>query len=203
MKKITLFAIALFAFSNSVTASEAIVSMRAISVAEAEPIVFMERGVEFFVFPDGQFDFNTKPAATGSLYYKNTGRASLNRAHGAPGVQVVNRGVRVEHDEFGRVRRVGNVFINYDAHDRIKRIGSVYMTYNRFALSQVGGLRIKYNNRGYITGFSGSVNGYQPSAYTPGNYVGNSDYSDSNDSVDQDYYYYKSDGTKDKIPVRK
>jgi hypothetical protein len=33
-----------------------------------------------------------------------------------------NFGVKVEHDNFGRVRRVGNVFINYDANDRIKRV---------------------------------------------------------------------------------
>jgi hypothetical protein len=47
-----------------------------------------------------------------------------------------NQKVKVEHDNFGRVRRVGNVFINYDANDRIKRVGSVYMAYNRFALEQ-------------------------------------------------------------------
>ena len=25
----------------------------------ADPIVFMERGIEFYVFPNGEFDFNT------------------------------------------------------------------------------------------------------------------------------------------------
>jgi hypothetical protein len=34
-----------------------------------------------------------------------------------------NQNFEVEHDNFGRVRRVGNVFINYDANDRIKRVG--------------------------------------------------------------------------------
>jgi hypothetical protein len=47
-----------------------------------------------------------------------------------------NYGVKVEHDNLGRVRQVGNVFINYDANDRVKRIGSVYMTYNRYALER-------------------------------------------------------------------
>ena len=27
----------------------------------AQPIMFVERGVEFLVFPDGSFDFNTNP----------------------------------------------------------------------------------------------------------------------------------------------
>jgi hypothetical protein len=53
-----------------------------------------------------------------------------------------NFGVKVEHDNFGRVRRVGNVFINYDANDRIKRIGLSTWLYNRFALEQVGDYRL-------------------------------------------------------------
>jgi hypothetical protein len=59
----------------------------------------------------------------------------------APGNRKGNYGVKVEHDNLGRVRQV-NVFINYDANDRVKRIGSVYMTYNRYALERVGGLEI-------------------------------------------------------------
>jgi hypothetical protein len=35
----------------------------AVDFRNAEPIVFMERGVEFFVFADGQFDFNTRPSS--------------------------------------------------------------------------------------------------------------------------------------------
>jgi hypothetical protein len=31
----------------------------------------------------------------------------------------------VAHDDQGRVRQVGNVFINYDVNDRVKRIGSI------------------------------------------------------------------------------
>jgi hypothetical protein len=36
----------------------------AVDFRNAEPIVFMERGVEFFVFADGQFDFNTDHLVT-------------------------------------------------------------------------------------------------------------------------------------------
>jgi hypothetical protein len=73
------------------------------------------------------------------MYYKPSGRRNVNRTWSANEYQKSKFGVKVEHDDFGRVRRVGNVFINYDANDRIKRIGSVYMAYNRFALEQVGG----------------------------------------------------------------
>lgn len=123
----------------------------------AEPISFIERGVEFFVFMDGQFDFNTEGSATGGLYYKG-GRPAVNKTYGVPGNNRAG-GTIVEHDNQGRVRRVGNVFINYDAANRIKRIGSVYMSYNRNFLTQIGGLRITYDRSDRVIDYSGSVKG--------------------------------------------
>ncbi len=155
-----------------------------------EPIVFTERGIEFYVFSNGEFDFNTQPSQ-GTVYYKN-GRRSTNTTYGAP---VNYGGIKIEHDYLGRVRRIGNVFVNYDASDRIKRIGSVYMTYNRFALSQVGNLKIVHNRRGEIIDIIGQVKGY-----SYGNSHGNSgNYYTSPAHNDNDYYYYKTDGTKVKI----
>ncbi|HSD15547.1 MAG TPA: hypothetical protein VLB74_12925 [Flavobacterium sp.] len=174
----------------------------------AEPIVFMERGIEFYVFPDGQFDFNTRPSGPR--------QTTVNTTYGAPGVHTsthygpANYGVRVEHDNFGRVRRIGNVFINYDGYNRVKRVGSVYMRYNSFALSQVGGLRILYNRRGYIIDVDGYVNGWSHGySYNPYTYNGNGyDNQDSGNDYgyesgsgynEDDYYYYKADGTKAKM----
>lgn len=169
----------------------------------AEPIVFLERGVEFYVFPNGEFDFNTV-----SNHYNANPRprnGGVNRTYGAPGVRSYygpsNRGIKIEHDYMGRVRRVGNTFINYDASGRVKRIGNVYMRYNSFALTQVGGLRIIYDRRGRIIDVVGYVN-YNNSHYNynPGNGYGygnnDIDYGDDNDD---DYYYYKKDGTKAKM----
>ncbi len=140
----------------------------------AEPIVFTERGVEFFVFPDGQFDFNTRPSTGADMYYKPSRRSAVNKTYGAPAsFRNGNYGVKVEHDNMGRVRRIGNVMINYDSNDRIKRVGSVYMTYNRYALEQVGGLQIIYNRRGQIVDMVGTVKGgraYQYSQNNNGNY---------------------------------
>ena len=177
----------------------------------AEPIMFMERGIEFYVFPNGEFDFNTRPSGPR--------RTVVNTTYGAPGVRTTttyygpaNYGVRIEHDNFGRVRRVGNVFINYDGYNRVKRVGSVYMRYNSFALTQVGGLRIFYNRRGHIIDVAGYVNGashaYAYNPFTSGGY-GN-DYSYNTPDYDygyesgsghneDDYYYYKADGTKAKM----
>lgn len=182
----------------------------------AEPIVFTERGVEFFVFADGQFDFNTRPSSGSKMYYKPNGRRNVNGTYGAPmNTRNQNFGVTVEHDEFGRVRRVGNVFVNYDVNGRIKRVGSVYMTYNRFALEQVGGLQIIYNRRGQIVDIIGSVNGRTANEpiqinrydndYEYGNSRGRDEvpsrYEDS--SNDQDQYYFKKNDTKVKADEAK
>ena len=111
-----------------------------------------------------------------------------------------NYGTRIEHDSFGRVRRVGNTFINYDNRDRVSRIGSVYMRYNRTALTQIGGMRIVYNRRGEIVDTVGNIKSYSGYAYNCNNhyYDDNDNYTASNYN-NNDYYYYKTDGTKAKI----
>ena len=173
----------------------------------AEPIVFIERGVEFLIFPDGTFDFNTEiDNNISDVYYKNsrTRRSSVNITYGAPGtVSRVNystprpRGVIITHDNNGNVRRIGNVFINYDSHGRIKRAGSVYMSYQRGngLLRQVGGLRVNYNHWGEIVHISGIVNHSNSELNCGvGSGVGGHVYDDYDGDFDDDYYYYRKDG---------
>jgi hypothetical protein len=170
----------------------------------AEPIMFIERGVEFLIFPDGSFDFNTEIVNhTSNVYYRsNTRRTSVNTTYGAPGT--VNRvyysnprptGVIITHDANGKVRRIGNVFINYDREGRIKRAGSVYMSYQRGngLLRQVGGLRVNYNHWGEIVHIAGYVNHYNTgfnSGQSGNNFFGFNDVDDYDDS----YYYYRKNG---------
>ena len=208
MKKITLLVASIFVFGGSIAnAAEKIdfsVERRSpVDFRDADPIVFTERGIEFFVFPDGQLDFNTRPTTGRDMYYKSSRKNSVNKTFGAPGnVRNGNYGVKVEHDNMGRVRQVGNVFINYDVNDRVKRIGSVYMTYNRFALERVGGLEIIYNRRGQIVDTFGAVKGGRAYQYSQ-NSFGNNDFGSNQNSNDDDYYYYKSNGTKAKIEKTK
>ena len=86
MKKITLLVASIFVFGGSVAnATEKIVfSVETKSPADfrnAEPIVFTERGIEFFIFPDGQLDFNTHPSAGSSdgMYYKASKKNGINK----------------------------------------------------------------------------------------------------------------------------
>lgn len=159
MKKITLLVASIFLIGSGVAnAADRNNRKSSVDFRNADPIVFVERGIEFYLFADGQLDFNTKPSS-GEMYY-NSGRriGMVNKTYEASSYYK-NYGVKVEHDNKGRVRSVGNVMINYDANNRVKRVGSVYMTYNRFALTQVGGLKIVYNNRNQIVDVYGAVNG--------------------------------------------
>lgn len=177
----------------------------------ADPIMFIERGVEFYVFPNGDFDFNTVTTTAP----RTSSREARNTTYGAPGVQTRsynhyyprNYGIRIEHDSFGRVRRIGNVFINYDFDGRVKRVGSVYMRYNSFALTQIGGMRIIYDRHGCIVNMVGYVNAssatYFNNYQNNNHYQADNYYNNNNNGADnyndEEYYYYRKDGSKAKM----
>ena len=185
MKNFTFLAAAIFAMASTANASEIINPFGHFSdkntrmvFSENDPVEFTERGIQFFVFPNGEFDFNTVPETAPTTYYKN-GRRNTNTTYGAPS------GTRIEHDALGRIRRIGNVFINYDSSNRIKRIGTIYMNYNRFALIQVGNLKIFYNRNGQITSITGAVKNEIP--VRTYHYNNGQTYGGQNDNI-----YYKT-----------
>ena len=193
MKKITLIFAALFVVSvaQAVEGFKAFNNDRIVfNFNNAEPIAFIERGIAFYVFMNGEFDFNTESTSNGFIYRQGRGSAN-GRFENQPSNF---RGVRIEHDNMGRVRRVGNVFINYDFQNRIKRIGSVTIFYNRFSLAQVGGLRLIYNRFGEIVDTIGSVNGRWNSQYGPNNNLNFGDSGFGNSGFDNNNYYNNGGG---------
>lgn len=124
----------------------------------AQPVVFVERGVEFFIFPDGSFDFNTDYGHKRSRYsHRSTLSSNYGRVWNGSGR---SHGVYVSYDRFGQVRRINNMSIDYDRRGKVRHIGSVVMKYNRGngRLKQVGSLRVNYNHWGTIVHSYGSVN---------------------------------------------
>ena len=200
MKKITLIVAGIFLFGGvGANASGRNKRMAPVDFRNADPIVFMERGVEFYIFADGQFDFNTRPS-NGDVYYKSGRRNVENRYRNRDNFQNRNYGVKVERDNMGRVRSVGNVFVNYDAYGRIKRVGSVYMNYNRYALDRVGGLQIIYNRRGQIVDFVGAVNGGRDYQYSQDDCDDNNpNYGYTQQNSNDDNAYYRTNGGKPKV----
>ena len=201
MKKITLLVASILLVGSVANASEIIkkTGEERTTFSFDEPISFTERGIEFFVFPNGEFDFNTRPDdSQGDYFYKTAGKRGDSQERGP-----MNYGTRIEHDSFGRVRRIGNTFINYDSRDRVNRIGSVYMRYNRTALTQIGGMRIVYNRRGEIVDTVGNIKSFSGYVYNYNNHYNDDDNYTASNNNDSDYYYYKVDGTKAKIEDRK
>jgi hypothetical protein len=197
MKKITLLVAGILLIGSVAKASElkSTDEKRITRINFDEPLSFTERGIEFFVFPNGDFDFNTRPNdSEGDYFFKSAGRRSSEVSRNN---RPLNYGTLIEHDSFGRVRRVGNTFINYDNKDRVSRIGTVYMRYNRFALVQIGGMQILYNKRGDIIDTIGNIKGRRSVAgFTNDYYYGPT--SGSNYAYNNDYYY-KAQSKKDKI----
>lgn len=212
MKKITLF-VAGFLLATSMTKASEIINFSDLNSKftsrfhQDAPIQFSERGIDFFVFQNGDFDFNTRPNEGARAYYYRTAGPSNENSR-----SLDNYGVRIEEDNFGRIRRIGNTFINYDAQDRVSRIGSVFLRYNRFALAQIGGLQLVYNRFGVLINTFGSIKSVRNYGFTNsnqvycnnGNYFGNNriDYDQNNDNQYNNDYYYRNDGTKAKIEDR-
>ena len=182
-----------------------------------EPIAFEERDIMFYVFLDGSFDFNTEPTTQVDYIYKRG-----NRHYTAP------RGIRIERDAQGNIRRIGNVFISYGYDGQVKRIGSVFIEYDRGRMQRVGNLKIIYTRNGVH--FAGNVKGrygyyqnnphftYNWSSFNPSYhyttweygyydpFFHSQDFYDNYESVneDSDFYYFKSKdkGTKEATIIK-
>ena len=182
----------------------------------AQPIMFLERGIEFLVFPDGSFDFNTNYYDShfdDNMYYKsNSRRSSIDVNYRGPNLSVGftsnrNNGVYISRDRFGQVRQIDNIYINYDRSGKVTRVGSVFIDYGRGrngTLRQVGGLRVNYNAWGEIVNVRGEVNRYQNGFcsitgsrncnmnHNVGHHHDHNDWYDGD--YDDNYYYYKNNG---------
>ncbi len=145
-----------------------------------DAVTFIERNVQFHVYLNGDFDYNT--------HYKNTRYTDYYGKR-----TKTNHGVRIERDNRGRVRRIGSTFINYDIRGNVKRIGRVYIDYRFGKLAKVGNLKIRYDRWGNPR-FYGNVkyNDYCEDDY----------YNDNNGNIDidinigdifnyDDVYFYK------------
>lgn len=114
--------------------------------------IFVEDGVTFSVFPDGEFDF-----------YMDS------RVNVGVGAQIGNVGITfnsgynynpfVQYDDYGAVIQVENIPIFYDYYGRVSQIGNVDIWYNNGRLRRIGGLHIYYN-RGVFSHYTGFINVY-------------------------------------------
>lgn len=121
-----------------------------------DAFIFTEGGVEFAVFPDGQFDFFYKPRRVPVRYLSAHGtHITYNSGY--------NYDPFVQYDDFGAVIQIENVPVYYDYYGRIIQAGRVRISYNHFGmLSRVGNLYLHYNPYNHYTHYTGYINAYNP-----------------------------------------
>lgn len=94
-------------------------------------INFSEQGIDFFVFINGDFDFDIN----------------------------YNRNIRINRDFRGRIKTIGNVSVRYDLRGNVTRIGDIYINYFRNRITRVGDLRVSYDRWG-TPKFYGNIRNY-------------------------------------------
>jgi hypothetical protein len=116
--------------------------------------IFVEGGIEFSVFPDGQFDF----------YMPNYG-PNVNVGINRPGFALsFNTGFNynpfVQYDSFGAIVQIENTPVFYDFYGRVNQIGNIFINYNGFGrVNRIGGLNIFYRNNVFWR-YEGFINIY-------------------------------------------
>jgi len=159
MKNLVLLITALFLAGTTVqattTASANITTTSTYVRGYGNSFIFVEGGIEFSVFPDGQFDF----------YIPQYG-PNVSLGFSSPNVSIsFNSGYDyspyVQYDDYGAIIQIENVPIYYDYYGRITRAGSVNIRYNNFGrVIWVGGLHIFYNRFNVFSHYSGYINAY-------------------------------------------
>ena len=158
MKKLfaVLTAVVLTGFTSNATTTNTIEDNASATTSVrgyGNSFIFVEDGIEFSVFPDGQFDFymnNYGPDVNVSI---NTPNASISFNSG------YDYNAYVQYDEFGAIIQVEHLPIYYDYYGRVRQVGDVCINYNRFGyVSRVGGLYVHYNRYNRFSHCSGYIN---------------------------------------------
>ncbi|WP_027136489.1 hypothetical protein [Gaetbulibacter saemankumensis] len=158
MRKI-MFLLVAFALNSFILNATSVIESSQVSTTYnrgyGNSFIFLEGGIEFSVFPDGQFDFNI---------LRNNSNLSV--SIGTPNVNVsFNSGYDynpyVQYDEFGAIIQIENIPIYYDYYGRVNQVGNVNINYNNYGyVSRVGGLYVHYNNYRVFSHCTGYINVY-------------------------------------------
>lgn len=126
-----------------------------------KPIKFIEQGVEFLVYPYGDFDYKKR-----AVHHDTGSTVGIGIKIPGTGIHVgssksIGGDAYVKYDDSGRIKKIGHAYVDYDYSGRISQAGKVYIGYNKKGLvSNIGGLHIYYDYSGNITSLDGYVNPY-------------------------------------------
>ncbi len=120
-----------------------------------DSFIFLENGITFSVYPDGEFDFYIDNYVEG-------------RRDGVTFNSGYDYSPYAQYDDYGAVIQVENVPIFYDYYGRVTQIGDVDIAYRHGRVFRMGGMYVYYNNHGiydYHTGYINTYNRYY--VYSP------------------------------------
>ncbi|WP_133547078.1 hypothetical protein, partial [Salegentibacter sp. 24] len=119
-----------------------------------DAFIFVENGVEFAVYPNGEFDFYYNPEFRRTQVL-NISTPNMNISYNAG----YNYDAYIQYDDYGAVIQIESVPVYYDYYGRIIRAGNVDINYNRYGrIARVGNLYIHYNRFNRITNYTGFIN---------------------------------------------
>lgn len=116
--------------------------------------IFNQNGIEFAVFPDGQFDFNYLQDRNGTNVYVNTGNLQMSFNTGYD----YNR--FVQYDSYGAVIQIEEIPVFYDSYGRVNQIGEVFINYRGGYINRIGNMTVFYSRPGVIDYYNGYINAY-------------------------------------------
>ncbi|MEZ4792337.1 MAG: hypothetical protein R2783_02320 [Gelidibacter sp.] len=160
MKKLALFFTAVFLVGTTVSAKttnafEASSSVTDFNRGYGSSFIFTEGGIEFSVFPDGQFDFYAPDYGPDVNVSINTPNVSFSLNSG------YDYSPYVQYDDFGAIIQIENTPIYYDYYGRVTQVGNVNISYNDYGrVARVGGLYVHYNSYRTFTHCTGYINYY-------------------------------------------
>ncbi|MEJ1222050.1 hypothetical protein [Sediminicola sp. 1XM1-17] len=115
--------------------------------------IFVEDGITFSVYPDGEFDFyiDDRAGVSANVNFRNTS-ITFNSGY--------DYNPYVQYDDYGAVIQVENIPIYYDYYGRVTQVGNVDISYNRGRVNRLGGLYVYYNRNGVYSHHTGFINVY-------------------------------------------
>ncbi len=156
MKHLAFLFIAMLTLGSSYAAEETSTTVRN-NVYDGSKYIFLENGIEFSVFPDGEFDFYIPELVEGVSLSVNAGPVGISFNTG------FDYDAYVQYDEYGAVIQIENTPIYYDDYGRIAQAGDVNIYYRNNRINRVGGLQVYYNNYGVFSHYTGFINRYNRS----------------------------------------
>ena len=143
MKNFAILLIGLISLSSTTIASNTTISentARYNAVFDGSKYIFVENGIEFSLFADGEFDFYIPELVQGIDV--NVGSVGISFNTG------FDYDPYVQYDDYGAVIQIENTPLYYDNYGRLSQAGDVRINYNNNRISRVGGLYVHYNNFG-------------------------------------------------------